>query len=449
MLKDLPIIAIATAHGPGGIGIIRISGKELLPLMLNLFKKELEERIVHYLTLRDIDQEIIDKVIVIFFKSPRSFTGEDVLEIQCHGGMVIQHQILDTCIIKGKNIGVRLADPGEFTRRAFLNGKIDLIQAEAISDLINSSSIAAAKSAIKTLSGSLSSIIKDISNEIIDLRVLIEANLDFPEEDISNLQKKDISISLESIKLKLNKLISKVKDNLILKNGINVVLAGQPNAGKSSLLNALSEEEIAIVTPLAGTTRDKVSNTIYIKGILVNITDTAGIRNSNDIIEKKGIEKSLDAINSADIVLHVIDSSKRNETMELYINKKIPNNTNIIKIYNKSDILDKKNQNCCDGILVSSKNGNGLDLIKKEILKKIESKSSNEDAFSTRERHYHAIQESIEHIEIAISYTQENFLLDILAEELRLSHLNLCDITGQFTSEDMLEKIFSSFCIGK
>lgn len=449
MLKDVPIVAIATSHGPGGIGIIRISGKELLPIILNLFKKELEERIAHYLILRDVDQEIIDTVIAIFFKSPRSFTGEDVLEIQCHGGMVIQHQILDTCILKGKKFGVRLANPGEFTRRAFLNGKIDLIQAEAISDLINSSSIAAARSAVKTLSGSLSSIINDISNEVIELRVLLEANLDFPEEDISHIQKKEISISLESIKLKLNKLISKVKNNLILKNSINVVLAGQPNAGKSSLLNALSEEEIAIVTPLAGTTRDKVSNAIYIKGILVNIIDTAGIRNSNNIIEKKGIEKSWDAIMNADIVLHVIDSNKRDKNIELYIDKKIPENTPIIKIYNKSDILDEKNQDYYDGILVSSKNGNGLDLLKKEILKKIESRLPNEDAFSTRERHYHAIQEALEHIEIAISYTQENFLLDVLAEELRLSHLNLCDITGQFTSEDMLEKIFSSFCIGK
>ncbi|AGF49449.1 tRNA uridine-5-carboxymethylaminomethyl(34) synthesis GTPase MnmE [Candidatus Kinetoplastidibacterium galati] len=449
MLKDLPIIAIATAHGSAGVGVIRISGKELLPLMLNLFKKELKERIVHYLNLTDIDQEIIDKAIVIFFKSPRSFTGEDVLEIQCHGGMVVQHQIIDTCILKGKDIGLRLANPGEFTRRAFLNGKIDLIQAEAISDLINSSSIAAARSAIKTLSGSLSSIINDISSEIINLRVLIEANLDFPEEDISNLQKKEIIISLESIKIKLIKLVSKVSDSLILKNGINIVLAGQPNVGKSSLLNALSEEEIAIVTPLAGTTRDKVSSAIYIKGILVNIIDTAGIRNSNNIIEKKGIEKSWEAIKNADIVLHVIDSNKRDEDTELYISKKIPEHTHIIKIYNKSDIIDKKNGNYCDGILVSSKNGNGLDLIKKRNTKKITSSSSNEDSFSTRERHYYAIKEALEHIEVAMSYTQENFLLDILAEELRLSHIELCNITGQFTSEDMLEKIFSSFCIGK
>ncbi|AFZ83354.1 tRNA modification GTPase [Candidatus Kinetoplastibacterium blastocrithidii TCC012E] len=449
MLKNVPIVAIATAHGSGGIGIIRISGKELLPLMLSLFKKEIKERTVNYLTLIDNDQEIIDNVIVIFFKAPRSFTGEDVIEIQCHGGMVTQHQILDICILKGKDIGVRLANPGEFTKRSFLNGKIDLIQAEAISDLINSSSIAAARSSIKTMSGSLSLVINDISNEIINLRVLLEANLDFPEEDITDLQKKDIYVSLVSIKSKLSKLKSKIKNNLILKNGINIVLTGRPNSGKSSLLNALSEEEIAIVTPLAGTTRDKVSNAIYIKGVMVNIIDTAGIRHSNNLIEKKGIEKSWEAIENADIVLHVIDSNTGDDNTEYYINKKISKKTNVIKIYNKSDLLYKKNHDYYDGILVSSKSGAGLDFLKKEILKKIEYKTSDEDAFSTRERHFHAVQEALEHIEIAISYTQENLFLDILAEELRLSHCNLCEITGQFTSEDMLEKIFSSFCIGK
>ncbi|AGF47300.1 tRNA modification GTPase [Candidatus Kinetoplastibacterium desouzaii TCC079E] len=446
MYDDSPIAAISTAEGKGAIGIVRISGKDLSLIMLNLFGRILNNRHVYYLPFKNKNNYIIDKGIVFFCKSPESYTGEDVLELQGHGGNIVIHEILSMCLDAGAENKIRLANPGEFTKRAFLNGRIDLAQAEAISDLIDAVSIEAAKSAMLSLSGEPSKRIHEITEELIKTRVIIEANIDFPEEDIIFIQKKQILESLEQIKKNLLLFIETTKKGIIIKNGINVVIAGEPNVGKSSILNALSEEEIAIVTPIAGTTRDKISNKITINGILINIIDTAGIRESNDQIEKIGIRKSLEEISKADLILHIKDISNQNNNDNLI---KFPSNTPVLEIFNKIDLVNKIANN--DNILfVSATEKIGIDSIKNKILEIVGLDKLEETRWIARERHLFSLNQSLEHLKTSLDYLSEQELrIDLIAEELRLSHKELCYITGHFTTENMLDNIFSNFCIGK
>ncbi|AFZ83025.1 tRNA uridine-5-carboxymethylaminomethyl(34) synthesis GTPase MnmE [Candidatus Kinetoplastidibacterium crithidiae] len=446
MYDNSPIVAISTATGKGAIGIVRVSGKDLSTLMMNLFGKKLDNRRVYYLPFKNTENLIIDKGIAIFFKSPKSFTGEDILELQCHGGIVVIHEILNLCIDHGRDIGVRISEPGEFTKRAFLNGRIDLAQAEAIADIIDAVSIEASRSALIALSGEPSRAINALSDDIMKLRVIVEANIDFSEEDIILIEKNKILASLEKTSQNLLTFIKKTKQGITLKNGINVVIAGEPNVGKSSLLNALSEEEVAIVTDIPGTTRDKIINEISINGILINIIDTAGIRESNDYIENIGIKKSLEEIEKADLILLIQDITKPQKPNIIF-----PNGIPIITVLNKSDIIEK---NFCiaknDDLLISATKKIGLDLLREKILETIGLNKTEESRWISRERHLFCLIDSLEHIQTAITYTlDKNPQIDLIAEELRLSHKNLSKITGQFTTEDILDNIFSKFCIGK
>ncbi|WBF65553.1 MAG: tRNA uridine-5-carboxymethylaminomethyl(34) synthesis GTPase MnmE [Candidatus Kinetoplastibacterium crithidii] len=446
MYDNSPIVAISTATGKGAIGIVRISGKDLSILMINLFGKKLDDRRVYYLPFKNTENLIIDKGIAIFFKSPKSFTGEDILELQCHGGIVVIHEILNMCIDHGKDIGVRISEPGEFTKRAFLNGRIDLAQAEAIADIIDAVSIEASRSALIALSGEPSRVINALSDEIMELRIIVEANIDFSEDDIILIEKDKILASLEKISKKLITFIQKTKQGITLKNGINVVIVGEPNVGKSSILNALSEEEIAIVTNIPGTTRDKIINEISINGILINIIDTAGIRKSNDYIENIGIKKSLEEIEKADLILLVQDITTPKKP-NIILPKGIP----IITVLNKADIIETKfpiAKN--DELLVSATKKIGLELLREKILETIGLNKTEESRWISRERHLFCLVDSLENIKTAIIYTSEkNPQVDLIAEELRLSHKNLAKITGKFATDDILDNIFSKFCIGK
>lgn len=444
------IIAIATAPGKGSIGIVRISGKNLSDFSNCIFKRKLMPRQVYYLPFID-NNETIDRGVVIFFKSPNSYTGEDVIEMQCHGGIYITRLVLNMCMKKAESLNLRLAEPGEFTRRAFLNGKIDLTQAEAISDLISASSMAAVKSANISLSGKFSHIINNIQQQITQIRTITEANLDFSEEEINIIEKSIIIKKIIELKKEIKDLISQARQNIKIKDGIDVVLIGKPNVGKSSLLNKLAKEDISIVTPFAGTTRDKITKTIYIEGLQINLTDTAGIHKTCDPIEQAGIKRSLIAIKKADIILCVHDINRDDDFK--FDKVKLPK-YKTINVFNKIDLIKKRKKNDLKNskhnIYISIKNSIGLENITKRILDIAIKYDSGEAPWLARKRHIECLKKAYNHLEKAYMNIQENFdFLEIFAEELRLTQNNLNYITGEFTNEDLLGKIFSDFCIGK
>ena len=461
-----PIAAIATAPGRGAVGIVRVSGRGLDSLTEALTGRRLKPREASYGAFRDADGSPIDHGLALFFPAPHSFTGEDVLELQAHGGPVVLQLLLARCLAAGAEsdpttsqprlAGMRVARPGEFTERAFHNDKIDLAQAEAIADLIDASTEAAARSASRSLSGEFSREIHALRDALIHLRMLVEATLDFPEEEIDFLQKADAKGQLERLQQALARVMARARQGALLREGIKVVIAGQPNAGKSSLLNALAGAELAIVTPVAGTTRDVVAQTIQIAGVPLHVMDTAGLRHSEDEVEKIGIERAWGHIETADAVLFLHDLTRldtpeyiaEEDRITLGLGEKLPKNIPVIDVWNKRDAAFPAAPRA--GVMLSAKTGEGLDALRHKLLEAVGWQAASEGVFIARERHVQALRRVDAHLLSATAHlSTASPTLDLLAEELRLAQTALNEITGEFTSDDLLGVIFSSFCIGK
>ena len=450
MDNQSPIVAIATAPGRGGIGIIRVSGPQLGPFIFALLGLPLTPRHAHYCSFRNHEGIAIDQGIALYFSSPHSYTGEDVLELQGHGGPAVMQTLLKRCLHVGAAFGVRMAAPGEFTLRAFLNDKIDLAQAEAIADLIDASSEAAARAAMSSFSGKFSQQINTLADSIVQLRLLVEATLDFPEEEIDFLEKYQARDRLIRIRQHLQTILDQSKQGMVLREGLHVVLAGEPNVGKSSLLNALAGEDLAIVTDIAGTTRDKVSKVIHIKGVPITIVDTAGLRDTNDKIEAIGIERSWSEISKADVVLNLIDIREHNQELDQKIEQHRSPKSVLLTVLNKADLFDTFPDSQENTVLISAKTGLGLDQLTARLLHLAGWQPGQETPWLARQRHIDALEAASTHLSIAsVHADQDDRVLDLFAEELRLAHENLGSITGHMTADDLLGKIFSSFCIGK
>ena len=466
-----PIAAIATAPGRGAVGIVRVSGKGLGVLVEAVCGRTLRPREATYLPFRDAVGQPIDQGLALFFPAPHSYTGEDVLELQAHGGPVVLQLLLARCLEAGAQAhpatgqpalpGLRVAQPGAFTERAFLNDKIDLAQAEAIADLIDASTTAAARSASRSLTGAFSHEIHALRDALIHLRMLVEATLDFPEEEIDFLRKADARGQLSNLKQTLSQVMQRARQGALLREGIKVVIAGQPNAGKSSLLNALAGAELAIVTPIAGTTRDKVQQTIQIEGVPLHIIDTAGLRDSDDEVERIGIARAWDEIAGADAVLFLHDLARRDAmdyraadaVIESTLAEKLPSSVPVIDVWNKVDCVPGAAQPASAGraaVHLSARTGEGLDALRRILLEVAGWQSAPEGVYIARARHVQALRTVQQHLEEAAAQLDAlGPALDLLAEELRLAQNALSSITGEFSSDDLLGVIFSSFCIGK
>jgi len=451
MTRQLPIIAIATAPGKSGIGVVRISGKNLGAIIQALFQQTLQPRQASLRALRDSDGQTIDQLIAIYFSAPASFTGEDVLELQCHGGPQLLELVMRRCLELGKKEGLVIAEPGEFSLRAYLNNKIDLAQAEAIADLIDAQSEAAVLGASRSLQGAFSDDINALIEEITQLRILVESTLDFPEEEIEFLENAQARERLKAVKAKLQTLRAGAKQGKILREGIQLVLAGAPNVGKSSLLNRLAGEEVAIVTAVAGTTRDRVKESIHINGIPIHVIDTAGLRETSDEVEAKGIERSWDAIRMADLVIFLTDPSSASEGLRGKILESLPAKCPFLDVLNKADLLPAPQKSALTGeIVISAKTGEGIDALRQKILEKVGWGGSQEGAILARRRHLDCLERAAEHIEKSEQFAANgNSSLELFAEELFLAQNHLGQITGKLLPDDLLGKIFSQFCIGK
>ncbi|CAG9229668.1 5-carboxymethylaminomethyluridine-tRNA synthase GTPase subunit [Paraburkholderia caribensis] len=459
-----PIVAIATAPGRGGIGVVRISFGRVgeaaaRPMMQALTGQPLTPRHASYVPFLDEGGNALDRGIALYFPAPHSYTGEYVLELQGHGGPIVLQLVLQRCIDAGRAFGLRLAEPGEFTRRAFLNDKLDLAQAEAVADLIEASTEAAARSAGRSLEGAFSRDIHALVEEVITLRMLVEATLDFPEEEIDFLEAADARGKLTRIRERLALVLSEARQGALLREGLSVVLAGQPNVGKSSLLNALAGAELAIVTPIAGTTRDKVAQTIQIEGIPLHVIDTAGLRETEDEVERIGIERTWGEIQRADVVLHLLDARSGMTADDHLIAARFPTGVPVVRVLNKTDLtgiasgvsgLNGTDEGDSCEVRLSAKRGDGIDLLRGELLRIAGWQAGAETVYLARERHLIALRAAQEHLGLAAEHADQNAqALDLFAEELRLAQDQLNSITGEFTSDDLLGVIFSRFCIGK
>ena len=458
-----PIIAIATAPGRGGIGIVRISGRDISAIIQNLFAGispsvlPLRPRYAHFVPFTDSEGSLIDKGIALYFRAPQSYTGEDVLELHGHGGPVVLHMLVQRCLEAGKDAGLRMAQPGEFTRRAFLNDKLDLAQAEAVADLIAATTEAAARSASRSLSGVFSGEISELVQKTVDLRVLIESSLDFPDEDIEFVEAADARGRLQALRDMLDGIVSQAAQGALLQEGLHVVLAGQVNVGKSSLLNMLSGDEIAIVTPVAGTTRDKVIKTVQVDGVPLTLVDTAGFRVSRaatGVVEKIGIERTWSEISRADIILHLLDASQGPTRSDEKVAAEFPPGVPVIQVWNKIDLSGHKPAVSyllnTTQVYLSALDGRGLDLLRTELLRVAGWQQTGHTVYSARERHLIAMKVAAEHLALSAGHLESRDVpLDLVAEELRLAQNALNSITGDFTSDDLLGAIFSRFCIGK
>lgn len=451
-MKDT-IVAQATAIGRGGIGIVRVSGSLARVVAEEVLGKCPKPRYAEYLSFKDSDGSVLDQGIALFFQSPNSFTGEDVLELQGHGGQVI----LDLLIKRILEIkGVRLARAGEFSEQAFLNDKLDLAQAEAIADLIDATSEQSARSAMKSLQGDFSKQINALVEQVIYLRTYVEASIDFSDEEIDFMAEGKIQSQLQEIIAQLHKVQQSARQGNILREGMKVVIAGRPNAGKSSLLNALAGRETAIVTDIAGTTRDVLREYIHLDGIPLHIIDTAGLRETNDAVEKIGIQRAWQEIQQADCILLLADSTDSQQTLTNICAEflpQLPNHIPVILVRNKGDLSSEAmGQSEFDGkvlISLSAKTGQAVDLLRQNLKTQMGFKSSTEGSFIARRRHLDALARAEDNLNSALNQLVEFQALELLAEELRLAQNNLGEITGKFTSDDLLGKIFTSFCIGK
>ena len=477
-----PILALATAPGRGAVGIVRVSGRSLQGFVERLLGRTLRAREATYLPFSDANGTPIDQGLALYFPAPHSFTGEDVLELQAHGGPVVLQLLLARCLEVAATPtatasdtsvlpGLRLAEAGEFSQRAFLNDKIDLAQAEAIADLIAASTEAAARSATLSLSGAFSHEIHGLRDALIHLRMLVEATLDFPEEEIDFLQQADARGQLQAITQRLSFVLARAQQGALLRDGMRVVIAGQPNAGKSSLLNALAGAERAIVTPIAGTTRDQIQETIQIEGVPVHIIDTAGLRPSDDVVEKIGIERAWQTIGEADIVLFLHDLTRRHHpdyaagdaAIGAALRAQLAPRVAVMDVWNKADTLGDaahRHQDEADAfapstdaslsLRLSATTGTGLDTLRQRLLQLAGWQPEGGATFLARARHLQALQRVGQHCargDVLLQTRQP--ALDLLAEELRLAQEALGEITGEFSSDDLLGVIFSQFCIGK
>ncbi|MDR0736870.1 MAG: tRNA uridine-5-carboxymethylaminomethyl(34) synthesis GTPase MnmE [Zoogloeaceae bacterium] len=443
------IAAIATAAGRGGVGIVRVSGKDLRALARTLTGKMPLPRQATFARFKSADGGVIDSGLMLYFPAPASFTGEDVLELHGHGGPVVMGILLSRAL----EMGARLAEPGEFTRRAFLNGKLDLAQAEAVADLIDASTQAAARCAARSLQGEFSRAIYALVEELVDLRTLVEATLDFPEEEIDFLQAADVFNRLARLDEHLAAVRLKARQGRLLQAGLHVVLVGQPNVGKSSLLNRLAGDELAIVTPVPGTTRDALKSAIQIEGIPLHIIDTAGLRETEDEVEKIGIARAWEAIGQADLALLLLDARAGLTAADRAILEKLPPDLPRITVRNKIDLTceapEKHPEGADIALSISVKSGAGLDLLRQSLLE-IAGWQAGEDVFIARERHLRALESGAKHLRAARREAESPRLaLELFAENLRQAQNALAEITGEFTSDDLLGAIFSRFCIGK
>ena len=439
------ICAIASAIGQSGIGIVRVSGPLAKSTSKKILQADLKPRYAYYGAFYD-QNNVIDKGVAIFFPGPNSYTGEDVVEFQGHGGTSVLRKILEITM----SLGVRHAEPGEFSKRAFLNGKMDLIQAEAIQDLIQSNSEESALSAVRSLTGEFSIKINQVLSELISLRVFIEATIDFSDEEIDFIESHEVSNKLHTLKESLLDIQQTATQGAILRDGIHVAIAGKPNAGKSSLLNMLTKESSAIVTDIAGTTRDVLKETIHIHGMPIHIIDTAGLHDSDDVVEQEGIRRAHNEINNADIILLVFDS--RDSKANLSILPDSVKNKPKILVRNKIDLAGNKSSVKKVGniteISISAKNGDGIDTLRESLSEFAGLNSGIEGVFVARKRHLDAIEETLEFINSASSQLNSGSS-ELVAEDLRQAGMKLGQITGEFSSDDLLGEIFSSFCIGK
>lgn len=448
MLKNDTIAAVATPSGNGGVGIIRISGAQVLEIASKLFSKSLIPRTAVFTSFRDETGEIIDSGIALYFPNPNSYTGEDVLELQGHGGSVV----LDMLLRRVLSLGARLANAGEFTERAFLNGKLDLAQAEAVADLINSTTEQSVRSAQKSMQGVFSTQIHELVEELTQLRVYVEAAIDFVDEEIDFLSDGVIERRLQNLLTRIEQIQATAKQGRLLRDGITIVLAGKPNAGKSSLLNALAGHEAAIVTDVAGTTRDVLRERIQLDGMPLHIIDTAGLREADNVVEQEGIRRAHVEMSKADLILLLIDSREDDNEIEKLCTK-LPTGIEVIRVYNKIDLLPREPETVTTengtAIYVSIKQHLGLNLLTQHLKQFVGFNSGAENVFIARRRHLESLKASHEFVEQALSQLQNALAGELVAEDLRQAQQCLSEITGEFTSDDLLGKIFSSFCIGK
>lgn len=437
------IAAIATAPGRGGIGVVRVSGPDLGALIHGVIGRPLKPRHATYARFLDARGEALDEGIAIYYPAPASFTGEDVLELQGHGGPQVLQMVLERCL----ELGARLAEPGEFTRRAFLNDKLDLVQAEAIADLIDAQSRAAARSAMRSLEGAFSAEIHALVDALIGLRTLVEATLDFPEEEIDFLHAADALGQLDAIKQRLASVQARARQGVLLREGMTVVLIGQPNVGKSSLLNRLAGFDAAIVTDIAGTTRDTVREVIELEGVPIQIVDTAGLRETRDPVESQGIARTWAAVNKADVALLLVDAAHGVSQRETDIIAALPD-IPLITVHNKIDLTGEAPRLSADGceVWLSALKGTGVELLKRRLLELAGWQAAGEDTYMARSRHLAALKQAAKHLDCAGAQCDR---LELFAEELRLAQEALSTITGAFTPDDLLSAIFSRFCIGK
>ena len=456
-----PIVAVATAPGRAAVGIVRVSGRQLDDLIVAVCGKPLAPRHATFLPFLDAQGRHIDEGLAIHFPAPHSYTGEAVLELQAHGGPVVLQLLLARCLAAGRDIGLRLAAPGEFTERAFLNDKLDLAQAEAVSDLIDASTEAAARSASRSLTGAFSREVDGLRERLVELRMLVEATLDFPEEEIDFLERANARGRIDGALADLGAVLDRARQGALLREGMKVVLAGQPNVGKSSLLNALAGAELAIVTPIAGTTRDKISQTIQIEGVPVHVTDTAGLRDPDavlDEVERIGVARSWAEIATADAVVLLHDLTRTGQpdhdvgdhAIEARLPVGLAASGRLLHVFNKCDAADAALAPTA-GIVLSALTGAGLDGLRQRLLECAGWHAQPEEGlFTARARHVQALLRTQAHLAQALDWAgRADGALDLLAEDLRLAHDALAEITGRFTPDDLLGEIFSRFCIGK
>ena len=435
------IAAIATAPGRGGVGVVRISAADIASFAAGLLGRMPAPRQATFARFLAADGTTLDEGIALVFAAPHSFTGENVIELQGHGGPVVLSLLLQRCL----ELGARLAEPGEFSRRAFLNGKLDLAQAEAVADLIDAASTEAARSAVRSLSGAFSARIAELVEGLTRLRMLVEATLDFPEEEIDFLRDADAFGRLDAIDASLQAVRSQAKQGVLLREGLTVVLIGQPNVGKSSLLNQLAGFEAAIVAEIAGTTRDTVREAIQIEGVPLHIIDTAGLRDTSDPVEKLGIERTWAAVEKADVALLLVDAAHGVGEREAAILARLPEVARLT-IHNKIDVTSDAPRAVGDEVWLSAKTGAGVELLREKLLEAAGWPAAGEGAFMARARHLDALGRAAGHLAAARKSAAQ---LELFAEELRLAQVALSEITGEFTADDLLGEIFSKFCIGK
>ena len=447
MAKNEVIAAIATPPGRGGIGVVRISGLSLETMLRALVNSEVAPRRATRAAFRTADGGVIDQGLVLFFRAPHSYTGEDVIELQGHGGPVVMQLLLRRCL----ELGARIAEPGEFTKRAFLNDKLDLAQAESVADLIDASTAEAARCALRSLQGEFSQRIDAMVRALIELRMLVEATLDFPEEDVEFLEQARAHDNLTKLRGQLATVLAASRQGSLLREGIHVVIAGEPNVGKSSLMNCLAGEELAIVTDIPGTTRDAIRQTISIHGVPLHMVDTAGLREPRDKVEKIGISKTWDELSKANLVLWVsAANAPETRAANPVVAARLPKGVVQIMVVNKIDLCGQDPATRRVGntteIALSAKTGAGIDLLRSAMLEAVGWSGSGEGLFMARERHLQALRTAQAHVEQAAADSSQ---LELFAEELKLAQRALASITGEFSADDLLGEIFSRFCIGK